>query len=523
MRKTLTLLSIFIFISFAYAYSETLDIQGVLRNATSGAALNGTYVFNITFFNGTGTTPVYSEQVSLASSSGIWNYIVGDTVSINSELFKSNMTYRIKVGDDLLDVENFSKAPYCWNADFARDAGLFGGNVPSAYQDVVTTDGIRGNFSGSANISYDSTNGIFAINISILTEDAVTGQNFRNGTQINDSIEVYLQDYSLTSIIASWFATNRTLTDNQFASLVNDTGITGQDLYNGTQVNASIDAKIVNYALGDSLVGNFTINNGSNITIINGELALNLTCEQITGSADLCDGDDNAGAGTYDWNYTGDQGGYGVITDSEIFNITGNGSAVTYVETNRIVLECTDTNTFNSSADIKREIIGDGSFWTLTNETAALLPYAIGASLPNISVSDGALYTPVNFTADHTLASHNGIGVWNTGNFTAADIINWNAAFGWGDHSTEGYLKNVNNVSQAYIDGINDTANINNLFTDDLTTDDNTNMSVGGTFTADINISTQDIHNSYGGNFSGNSTCAFIFRNTVSGTEFAIC
>ena len=45
-------------------------------------------------------------------------------------------------------------------------------------------------------------------------------------------------------------------------------------------------------------IGNLSNVDSDNITLRNNELVLNITCETITGSADLCDGDDATGTGT---------------------------------------------------------------------------------------------------------------------------------------------------------------------------------------------------------------------------------
>lgn len=101
------------------------------------------------------------------------------------------------------------------------------------------------------------------------------------------------------------------------------------DLINATQSNISIISKLINVrqSILDN-VSNHLLNKphgnttteirsqftgGNNISIINGAISINLTCIDITGSADLCDGNDASSAG-------------GGNTSEEIFNVVNNNS-----------------------------------------------------------------------------------------------------------------------------------------------------------------------------------------------------
>ena len=60
--------------------------------------------------------------------------------------------------------------------------------------------------------------------------------------------------------------------------------------------------------------------------------------------------------------------------------------------------------------------------------------YAIG---PKIAININN-FGKVNFPRSRP--TYDGYGLWASSDFTSADISNWDAAYGWGDHSTQGYL-----------------------------------------------------------------------------------
>jgi len=93
----------------------------------------------------------------------------------------------------------------------------------------------------------------------------------------------------------------------QFTGSNNISIVNGQISFNGTligyddaSVRASITSNITTHAATKH--GNTTdeiraqLTGSNNISISNGAISFNLTCSQITGSADLCDGTDNTGA-----------------------------------------------------------------------------------------------------------------------------------------------------------------------------------------------------------------------------------
>ena len=259
--------------------------------------------------------------------------------------------------------------------------------------------------------------------------------------------------------------TNRTDADiiALFTPHTNRTDADIRDAINGSGFyNIQIDCSNINgtddFCVDTSGSGT-ELYNSSNISIDSGVISLNLTCEQITGSADLCDGDDNAGAGSFDWNYTATYGGVGVILDSEIFNISGNGSAKTFVETNKLIVECSDTDTtYNSDEEWITESANVFTFnyallatnitklGSHTNRTDADI-LSVAGPHTNLTASD--LYTLAPHT-NRTDADITGLFTPHT-NRTDADIL-----------SVAGPHTNLTETNvEAYIFDHDNTANLN--------------------------------------------------------------
>ena len=112
--------------------------------------------------------------------------------------------------------------------------------------------------------------------------------------------------------------TNTDTNVTHFSNLTND-----MDFINGTDINASIR--------------NLTLSS-ANISVIDGVITMNLSCEQITGSAGLCDGDDaTGGGGATHWNTSGTSlypanfsknVGIGTITPTATLHVKGTTTSV---------------------------------------------------------------------------------------------------------------------------------------------------------------------------------------------------
>lgn len=541
--------------------SPTLDFNGIARNTSTGALLNGTYPVNVTIYNQTGDVVLYSEQVNVFVRNGTFNYLAGKTVVLNPRIFRdvvtqSNVYARLKLGDQQFIGFNFSEHPYATVSRWSNDSIYFGAQLPTYYASqgsLLSLGNWSSDKSGLNNLSLTTVQGMVSsinnfsqvTNASLLITasqvsdfnqtvrplaneanlssrvytDAriasmVNGSSGITSTQVNASIYYIVQVFNTTSFgQALGFPLGSSLPNLTLATVQGIVNSNGN--YSAASLNNVSEAFVIAQASGANtssrghtdtqiLTRQPTLSNSSNILVAGNAISYNGTanlnasiiasCIAITGSSALCDGDDNAGAGTYDWNYTTDFGTKGVITDSSVFNITINGSGAvrTHTITNGVMIEVvdtdTDTDTWNSTTDIlnsvlgngalynntnftaqftpnnnslidfilrtnasqtasevgvtytagnelnltgttfglnrpslmdflignktlfafnttfiKNLIIGDGSFWTAANDSAALAPYPIGTSLPNITVGNGALFTKGNLSTNQVL------------------------------------------------------------------------------------------------------------------------
>jgi len=148
---------------------------------------------------------------------------------------------------------------------------------------------------------------------------------------------------------------NTTLTNNDSAQQtsignLHSANVTAQariDSINATKINTTSP---FNNASGDI-----------NVTGTFNALVLKANCVAITGSAALCDGDDNAGAGSYDWNFTNGTT-TGVVTDSGAFTLSAG---------NNMSINCSGTTCTFNAIDTTGGVGGGGSFdfWVVSNSS----------------------------------------------------------------------------------------------------------------------------------------------------------
>lgn len=192
-------------------------------------------------------------------------------------------------------------------------------SVPAGFADGVDDTG-----SGSANCSVDNSCGL-------ITYDSELA--YINNCSVSNSCANVIYEAELTSLADL---------NTQLGSSIAD----GAHTVDTTIGNCSVDMSCADITYDSELayIGNCS---GANCDIGVGNITGDWTsvCIAITGSAGLCDGDDDAGAGAYTWNYTADFGTDGEILSSEKFNISGNGSAVVFSQTNGVIIQCTDTDT----------------------------------------------------------------------------------------------------------------------------------------------------------------------------------
>ena len=120
----------------------------------------------------------------------------------------------------------------------------------------------------------------------------------------------------------------------------------------------------------------------------------------------------------------------------------GEGSGVTNVtEVNNIINSIIGATTINNFYDVDPNlpdapegsymVMGSGGVWTYGAITPYSLPTATDTVLGGIKIGNGLTITSGVVSVDSVVIPGADI--------SAQDIINWDLAFGWGDHSTEGY------------------------------------------------------------------------------------
>lgn len=250
-------------------------------------------------------------------------------------------------------------------------------------------------------------------------------------------------------------------------------------------------------------------------------------CVAITGSADLCDGDDAVGAGG---------GGSSVWFDDGIYLHTNDSYAPSVNITSNLIFGgwisgdigcgnltgatsnlCTlvDTNTFNSSADIQAVVsatyIYGLGFYSTANYTIG--NYQLEASAyknANFTAQYNAItsrYATANFTADHSTATHSYIG----------NCSGKNCDIGWG---------NLTSVPAGFADGVDDVgAGSGNCSVDascSLVTYDSETSTWDKDLSDDLNTTTQfagDVSGTYDATVVADDSHNHVYSNIDAMTE----
>ncbi len=133
MKKILLIGLVLLLVASVYA-ANTLDVQGIYRNETTGEFFNGSFPANYTIYNQTGSVQVYSESVTLFIRNGTFNYIVGETVDINKYIFLTpDLYFQFTLDGTAFANTNYSYAPRSFFALLANDSSYLGGELPSFY------------------------------------------------------------------------------------------------------------------------------------------------------------------------------------------------------------------------------------------------------------------------------------------------------------------------------------------------------------------------------------------------------
>lgn len=131
--------------------ADMIGLQGKLLNYSTNTEINGTFVFNVTFYNLSSGSPVYSEIANVTSTNGIWNYMVGKNTPINPGAFGSPTYSILKIGTETYAPVNTTYGPLAFYSTESNDSAYLGGQLPSYY--TVQSDYVANNVSLKAYVN----------------------------------------------------------------------------------------------------------------------------------------------------------------------------------------------------------------------------------------------------------------------------------------------------------------------------------------------------------------------------------
>lgn len=257
---------------------------------------------------------ISNKNVVQNNSNGVWNITVPGASDTDTVL-SLNVT-------DFLNVSsifglNYSKLDMLYLDDTTipnTDTNVTDFKITEDGDVVIFTleqgDGTLSNFS----VNFTQT-GTTYTNASFDTSGIVNGAGYVSNATMNRSINCANIDGTADDVCTD------TDTDTQYTnSSFNHDSITGA----GT-VDTSVEVL--------AEINHSTVNGSAFIGI----LCDNIVFDSGIGSAGICDGDDAAGAGSYDLNVSSDSG-IGVILDSEVFAIEGAGTVSTAMSSNTLTI-----------------------------------------------------------------------------------------------------------------------------------------------------------------------------------------
>lgn len=232
------------------------------------------------------------------------------------------------------------------------------------------------------------------------------------------------------------------------------------------ELQASVGFKIENLSNADS----------DNITLRNGKLVINLTCEQITGSSELCDGDDATGTGTPHVDNASIQ-----ITESQVTGIESHW--------NEVNNDTSAWHTLYSSVGYKLANFTSnfanrlGELWKLGNFTTAydnrvdrfnIVNNLTDASSDNITVRNGILVLNITCETitgsselcdgtDNTGGTPDLSASWNTVN---NDTPAWHTLYSSVGYKLTNFTSNLGNRLGEFFNGATNFTNFYDLRTD---------------------------------------------------------
>lgn len=115
------------------AFSSTLDQQGVLRNQSTGAPITGVHEFNVSFYNASDSSLLYTDSQDInLSTNGVWNYFIALT---NPFIFgfTHDVYFTTRVDGEGIAMTNLTAVPYSILALKANDTDFLAGLPASSY------------------------------------------------------------------------------------------------------------------------------------------------------------------------------------------------------------------------------------------------------------------------------------------------------------------------------------------------------------------------------------------------------
>jgi hypothetical protein len=174
-----------------------------------------------------------------------------------------------------------------------------------------------------------------------------------------------------------------------------------------------------------------------------------------------------------DYAWVAQSGGGGIsLTDLSVTSNAAGTAALTYNNTTGVFSytppDLSSYLTSYTETDTLDSVVGRGAI----TSTTAVIPfyYANQAAFPNATTYHGAM---AHSHTDGAMYFAHG-GVWNklANNSQLANASNWDTAFGWGDHSTAGYL-----TSETTTTLTSDSVNTKLVFTDETGTPNDVDLS----------------------------------------------
>jgi hypothetical protein len=162
MKKAIIFMILICMISIdALAFPLYINKQGILRNSTTGLLMNGTFLFNISFYKQSDNSLQYTEQENITSVNGVYNYIIGRRLSLNPSIFLNDLYINASINNISYQTINFTSIPYSIYSLFANyslyanNSNYLGGVIAASYatQAWVAAQGYSTTAGGGSNFS----------------------------------------------------------------------------------------------------------------------------------------------------------------------------------------------------------------------------------------------------------------------------------------------------------------------------------------------------------------------------------